>query len=547
MNLKEELQKIIEGDVFDDPESIKKYSKDASIYEVTPKLIVAPKNSRDIEAVVKFINNHPDLKLSITARSAGTDMSGGAIGEGIILDMTKYMNKLVSIGEDSAVVQPGMFYRDFEVETLKHNLLLPCYPASRELNTVGGMVGNNSAGEKTLAFGQTEHFVKSLKVILADGNEYTLKNLSLEELKKKAEQTDFEGQIYKQLSKLIIDNDNLIKEAQPKVSKNSTGYLLWKVWDGKNFNLAKLLTGSQGTLGVVTEIEFSLIKPKPFSKLLVIFLYNLDHLGDVVDKVLEYNPEAFESYDDQTIKFAARFWTEVLKVIKPHNILSLGFHFIPEILLTLRHGFPKLILMAEFTGETKEQVTEKAKTARDAIKPYHLQSRLTTDEDDEKKYWVIRRESFNLFRHHATKDRRTAPFIDDIIVPPQSLPEFLPKLQKLLDPYKKYLVYTIAGHVGNGNFHIIPLMDFSDSKHRQVITDLSKQVYDLVFSYHGSMSAEHNDGMVRGPYLEQMYGPKVFELFKEVKKTLDPKDVFNPHKKVEASFGYSNEHMVTHS
>ncbi len=547
MELKDNLQKIVKGKVIDDPASLKTYSKDASIFEITPKIIVVPKDSEDIKAVVKYINEHPELKLSITPRSAGTDMSGAAIGEGIILDMTKHINQLISIDKDSAIVQPGMFYRDFEVETLKHDLLLPCYPASRELNTVGGMVGNNSAGEKTLSFGQTENYVKQLKAILADGNEYLIKPLNKAELNKKIAQNDFEGRLYKQIFELVSKNDKLIKEAEPKVTKNSTGYLLWKVWDGETFDLTKLIIGSQGTLGVITEIEFKLVTPKKFSQLLVIFLYNLDNLGNVVNKVLEYKPESFESYDDQTVKFAAKFWTEVLKIIKPHSIIKLLINFIPEALMIIRYGFPKLILMAEFTGDSPEEVYKKAGSAQESIKSYHLQSRLTRDKDDVKKYWVIRRESFNLFRHHATKGRRTAPIMDDIIVPPQTLPEFLPKLQKLMEPYKKDIVYTIAGHIGNGNFHIIPLMNFNDKRHTQIISELPRKVYELVFEYKGSMSAEHNDGLIRGPYLEMMYGKNIVSLFKQVKEIFDKEGIFNPHKKVEATFEYANKHTVTSS
>lgn len=543
MPLKDDLLPIIQGEVLDDSQTLNSCSKDASIFDIRPQLVVCPKDSEDIKQLARYALNHPGV--SITPRSAGTDMSGGAINESIILDMTKHFNKIVDIGPDFATVQPGVYYRDFEAETLKKNLLLPCYPASRELCTVGGMVANNSAGEKTLAFGQTHEFVEKLKVVLADGNEYIFEPLTKEQLNKKIAQKNFEGEIYKRVYQLIEDNYETIQKAKPNVSKNSSGYLLWDVWDKQTFDLTQLITGSQGTLGVVTEIKFRLIKPKTKSGLLVIFLYNLNHLGEVVDKVLEFKPESFESYDDQTLKFATRFWTEVLRVIKPHNLLSLGLSFIPELFMTLKYGFPKLILMAEFTADTQDEVNSKSVAAQKSIQQFHLQSRITQNEDDARKYWVIRRESFNLFRHHATKNRRTVPFIDDIIVKPQILPEFLPKLDKLIEPYKKRMIYTVAGHVGNGNLHIIPLMDLTKEEDRAIIPELSKKVYDLVFEYKGSMSAEHNDGLIRGPYLEQMYGSEVYQLFKEIKNIFDPNGIFNPHKKVDATFEYSLEHIST--
>lgn len=542
MSLKSDLQGIFTGEIADDEITLQKYSKDASLFQIKPQAVLYPQDSAGIKKLVKFIKDNPSQGLSLTVRSGGTDMSGAAIGESLVLDMTKYFNKIIEIGDDFAKVQPGVFYRDFEPETLRKNLLLPTYPASRDLCTIGGMVNNNSAGEKTLTFGQIEKFIKSLKVVLSDGNEYSFEFLDKEQLNKKITQRDFEGELYQRVYKLITQNYDLIKEAEPKVSKNSTGYLLWKVWDGQTFDMSKLICGAQGTLGIVTEAKLKLIRPKKYTKLLVLFLYNISHLGEMVEEVLKFEPESFESYDDQTFRFAIRFWTEILNVIHPKNLLSLAWNFIPEALMTMRHGFPKLILLAEFTGNSEEEVINKCLTTQKSINRFHARSRITMDEDDAKKYWTVRRESFSLFRRHAG-GKRTAPFIDDIIVKPCFLPEFLPKLQHILKPYKKFMVYTIAGHIGNGNFHIIPLVDMKDTRVIQAIPELSEKVFDLVLKYKGSIAAEHNDGLIRGPYLEKMYGPKVYNLFKEVKRIFDPNNIFNPHKKTDATLKYSLDHL----
>src|SRR3989338_2613232 len=187
-DLKSKLQELIKGELLDDEATLNSYSKDASLFEIKPQVVIAPKNSEDVKNIVKFVSQHYEEGLSITPRSAGTDMSGGAINESILLDMTKHFNKIIEVGEKSAKTETGVFYRDFEKETLKKDLLLPCYPASRELCSVGGMVANNSAGEKTLLYGQTERFIKSLKVILSDGNEYEIKPINKKELDKKISQ-----------------------------------------------------------------------------------------------------------------------------------------------------------------------------------------------------------------------------------------------------------------------------------------------------------------------------------------------------------------------
>lgn len=538
-NIKEGLKLLLKGEVTDDEQSLKAFSKDASIFELRPQIIVAPQDTLDIQKLVGFINSQPP-GLSVTARSAGTDMSGGAINDSIILDMTKHFNQIKKVGENFALTQPGVYYRDFEASTLKRGLLLPCYPASRELCTVGGMVANNSAGEKTLSYGQTQNFVQSLKVILADGNEYKLESISKNDLNKKLAQKNFEGQLYRKIYQLIEKNFLLIRKAKPKVHKNSSGYLLWEVWNRQTFDLSKLIVGSQGTLGIISEIKFKLIKPKKHSKLLVIFLKNLDGLDQIVNRILTHHPESFESFDDYTLKVAMRFLPEVLKIMNAKNAFSLFLQFLPEVWMSLSGGVPKLVLIAEFTADTSREADSLCKKAQQDLSRFHLQSRITKGEQEAKKYWTLRRESFNLLRHHAGR-LRTAPFIDDLIVRPENLSMFLPRLQKILNQYQ--LIYTIAGHIGDGNFHIIPLMDFTDPRTKQIIPELSQKVYNLVFAFNGSMTAEHNDGLIRGPYLEKMYGPEVYQLFKEVKNIFDPKNIFNPHKKVDATSEYSFSHL----
>lgn len=535
----------LQGEVLNDDAVLNEYSHDASFFEVRPQVVVDPQNAADIKKLVQFVSAAKDSEpgIAITPRSAGTDMSGGAIGESIILDVHKHINNFLEIGANYAVAEPGMFYRDFEKKTLEHNLLLPPYPASRELCALGGMVANNGAGEKTLTHGKIENYVEELQVVLSDGNEYTFNALDKAGLDKKMQQKDFEGELYRKVFKLIDDNYEVIKAAKPDVSKNSAGYYLWNVWDRDTgiFDMNKLLVGSQGTLGIVTKIKFRLIPPETNSKMMVIFLKDLSNLVPIVETTLRHSPETFESYDDYTLKLAMKFLPDLIKILKPKNMLRLAWQFIPEAKMVLTGGFPKLVLLAEFTGKTEQEAQAKLQSAYEDIKKFGVPVRMIPNEDEAKKYWVIRRESFNLLRHHI-KDKRTAPFIDDIIVKPEVLPEFLPKLNKILQQYD--LVYTIAGHIGNGNFHIIPLMNMKDPHNHEIIPKLLDEVFGLVLSYHGSITAEHNDGLIRSPYLRQMYGDKIYSLFEQTKKIFDPKNIFNPGKKVGATVDYAMSHIV---
>ena len=302
-----------------------------------------------------------------------------------------------------------------------------------------------------------------------------------------------------------------------------------------------MIVGSQGTLGFVTKIKFRLIRPQPCSRLLVIFLKDLSPLADLTRLILAYKPESFESYDDNTFNIALRFFAEILKRIKG-NIFRLALSFIPEAWMILRGGIPKLVLLVEFTAQTRQEADKQARAAGQELKKIYpsLKMRVTKSDEETEEFWLIRRESFNLLRHHV-RGLRTAPFIDDLSVRAELLPEFLPELYTILGRYK--LLYTVAGHVGDGNFHIIPLMDFSDPKTKEIITNLSKEVYALVMKYKGSITGEHNDGLIRTPFVKEEFGESVYKLFEETKHIFDPNGIFNPNKKTGATLEYALAHL----
>jgi FAD/FMN-containing dehydrogenase len=342
--------------------------------------------------------------------------------------------------------------------------------------------------------------------------------------------------------KLISENYEVLQKARPTTSKNSAGYYLWNVWDKKTFDLTQLLTGSQGTLGLVTKIKFALVRPKPKSGLLVVFLNDLTRLGDLVYELLKFKPESLESFDDHTFSLAVKFLPAMIKRMKG-NLIKLAFQFLPEVFMVLTGGMPKLILICEFTGEEPLLIQKTAETAEKMIKEkFGFKTHITKNESESEKYWTVRRESFSLLREH-TRGLHTAPFVDDVAVHPKDLPEFLPRLNEIFSKYPS-LVYTIAGHAGDANFHIIPLMDFKKADQRAIIPKLSEEVYSLVMEYHGSITAEHNDGLVRTPYLEKMFGSKMTRLFAETKNIFDPQNIFNPRKKVGATLKYGSEHMI---
>lgn len=544
--LLKELQKIIKGDISTDEETLMKHSHDASLFEVKPQVVVFPQDAADIQALIAFVSKHkkehPDL--SLTGRSAGTDMGGGSINDSIIVAFQKYFNHIGGIKKNIGTVEPGVFYRDFEKESLKQDLIFASYPASREICAIGGIVNNNSGGEKSLQYGKTENFVKRIKVVLSDGNIYEFKALKRHQLRAKMAQNDFEGNLYRRIYKLIAKNYEVLQNAKPQVSKNSAGYFLWNVWDKEKdiFDLTKLWTGAQGTLGMLLEADLELVPVHKHREMEIIFLHDLSHLGEIIDAVLPLHPESFESYDDNTLKLALRYFPEFARQLGPIGLIQSGLAFAPAFMQMAVGRLPKLILQIDFTGNDPEELKQKIETLREKLKPLHPQTRIAI-EDQEKRYWLVRRESFNLLRNKI-RNKHTAPFIDDFVIKPHQIAEVLPQITAAVKKHPEF-IFTVAGHVGDGNFHIIPLVDITNKKVRKAIPEISKEVYSIITRYGGSITGEHNDGLIRTPYLQQMYGKEIIKLFEETKNIFDPQGIFNPRKKVHGNLAWAMNHIRT--
>ena len=532
----DEIKKIINGEIFNNKEILEKYSSDYSIFKVKPETIIYPKDKNDILNIVNFVskNKKSNPNLSITARSAGTDMSGGPLNQSIILDFTKYFNKILEINPEKQYIkaEPGVYFRNFEKEIQRFKLFYPPYPASKDLCALGGIISNNSGGEKTLKYGKTEDYVLELKAVLSDGKEYEFKPLKENELNQKLSQNDFEGEIYKKIYELINKNYDLILNSKPRVSKNSTGYNIWNIWDKSNkiFNLSQIFIGAQGTLGIITEAKLKLVPQQKYSKLIVAFVNDLNNIPLIINKVLKFNPESLESFDDKTLNVAFKFFFSLIKIIGA-NIFSFGISFLPELFMILSGGIPKMILLIELTSNDLNEIENQAKQIKKELDNLNIKSRIIQKEIETKKYWAIRRYSFKLL-HGGIKNKTAIPFIDDFVVNPENLPEILPKVNNILEKHKNKFIYTIAGHPGNGNFHIIPLADLRDEETRKLIPQIMEEIYKIVVEVGGSLSGEHNDGLIRTPYLKLMYSKEIIKIFEQIKTIFDPQNIFNPGKKV---------------
>lgn len=541
------LKKQVKGEVVTDLLSRQQVSHDASIYELVPEVIVSPKDSADIQKLVTFVTKNKEAypRLSITPRSAGTDMSGGAIGASILLEMTHHFNKVQKLDGTVLHVQPGAYMRDIDPVLFEEGLQLGCVPASRRLCTIGGMVGNNSGGEQSLRYGNTDRWVRELKVVLADGNEYTIIPLTKKQLDRKMAEKTFEGQLYRGIYDLIEKNYDIIKNARPNVNKNSMGYNLWSVWDRDTgiFDLTYLFTGSQGTLGIITDIKIEAVPKAEHSGLLLAYLPSIKNLGEIIEAVMAHRPATFEGFDDITFNLGIRYFKTFRRQLGTKEYLRQQTSLLKSV-AKFRGHLPNILLMIGFEGNSQVEVLRKISRLHDDLYRYNIRTEIEDDEKSAAPFWQIRRAALSLLAHQV-HGRYASPFIDDMAVQPKYLPKFIPEIRKVIRKYK--LPVTLQGHFGDGNFHLIPLMDIAGTKDQAKLEPVMRELIPIVLKYNGTMAGEHNDGMVRGPWLPAMFGQDIYQVFKEVKELCDPLYIFNPNKKTDASWDYSMSHIRTHN
>ena len=567
--IKGQLESLLDGDVTIDIDELTSHSTDWSLFSIMPDMVVYPKHTQDLQNLVIYVNDHNTKnhdKLTLTARAAGSGMSGGSLNHSIIVDVTRYMNQYVKtdVGDfgiqthrsgfaypiaGMATAQPGMKYIPVEEKTLARGMLMPTFPASRKLCALGGMVANNGAGEKSLKYGQNKDFVDKLKVILSDGNEYLLEPLSYSELQELIAEDTLLAEIAGEIYELIKQNWDLIQKKRPQTSKNSAGYLIWDVIsassisefeNGKGyFDLTKLVVGAQGTTGIISEITYKLVPIEEKEEMIVMFINDIHQLPKIVEVLKQHDLDTIELYDDHTFKIGIKFFKDFIKDKGFFPAIRYSMRFLPEFWMAVTGGVPKFVVLAESADKDTQKVHQEVLAELKDLKNHipKLKSFIVRGKAAQK-YWDFRHDSFKLLTEHSKKSRksgsgtRTAPFIDDIAVNPEHLPEYLPRLVKILDEYKDEFLYTIAGHLGNGNFHIIPLVDMNKQQNKDHILEISDRVYELALEYGGSITAEHNDGIVRTPYLPHMFGDEMVHVFKQVKQIFDPNNIFNPGKKI---------------
>ncbi|HEY8140426.1 MAG TPA: FAD-binding oxidoreductase [Nitrososphaera sp.] len=484
MPFDESLLRIAKGELLTDDWSRTSYSVDASHYEVMPSAILCPADEYDVQLACKYSH---DKKISVTARGAGTGLLGQSLSDGVILDFTKNMNRVIEVGENHVVVQPGIVKAVLDLELRKSGKFLPPDPASSNYCTVGGMIADNSSGVHCLGYGNTIDFLDEVKTVYADGTfGHSAKGNC--------------DQKMLQLRELLLSNLSSVENGFPRVSKNSCGYRLDAVVEGGDFNPQRVFAASEGTLGIVTQAQFRILDIPESRSLLVLGFQDLLAALRIVPAILEFSPVALEMMD--------------------HTVFA--------------HGSPEssglgCLLFVEFAGEKTEPERQmelcRRRTTGTCTALEHA-----SDEQSIARIWGARKGALNNIMKLTVGSRKPIGLIEDTVVRPH---ELVDHATDLLDTYRDHkMKYVMYGHVGDGNMHTRPLIDISSEEETGLVETIARRIFSRVVANGGTITGEHGDGIARVPFIELMYGKKITEIFASVKKLFDPMFSLNPGKKV---------------
>ncbi len=499
-----DLRRLLDSTkVKDDAATLRAYAVDASIYRLTPQVVVLPEREADIDLVMDYA---VPRGIALTARAAGTNLTGSAIGPGIILDVSR-LNRILEVNPEEkwARVQPGIVLNELNAQLASTALMFGPDPSSGEMCKLGGMLANNSSGPHTLRYGSVKDNVVSLRVRLESEGWLTAGREPVDGEGFPRPLADFQG--LRRIFDLVRDNLDLIQSKRPHVSKNSAGYNLFDVAEGLSqgiFDLPKLFVGSEGTLGIFSEATIRLVDRPRATVTGMIHFRHLEEMGEAVHHLLRLDPLALEVMDANTL-----------------DLIGRSRHQIPD--------EAAATLLIEFDREGDHGGIAQLQSA---CRPYRLAGDpvVATDPEHQRNLWKARKALYpTLYRYDAKK--KPINYVDDVVVAADRMGELIRYLNRVFGSAKVRL--AIFGHIGNGNAHVVPLLDVNDERDFQRMVETYYDVHDTILNqFQGSICGEHGDGRVRAEMVRKMFGDELYGLFVQVKHAMDPAGILNPGIKI---------------
>ncbi|MCE9616130.1 MAG: FAD-binding protein [Lentisphaerae bacterium] len=511
--LEKALRWEIHGEVSFDPHVLGLYATDASSYQIQPIGLVVPRNEDDVAAAMRIA---AEYGVAVLPRGGGTSLSGQTVARALVLDFSKYMNGVLelNVAERRVRVQPGLVRDELNALLAPHGLHFAPDPATTSRANVGGMIANNASGMRSLLYGKTVDHVLGLTVLLADGTRLTLGPLTPTAYDFKALQSTREGRIHRGLRDIIQTHRDEIRTRFPKVMRRVGGYNLDAFVDHEHWNLSKLICGSEGTLAVILDATLNL-EPLPRHTALCVAHFH-DLLGSIraVESILAHKPSAVELLD-----------RIVLRMARGNRATAAQAGFIA--------GDPAAALIVEFYADSAEEAARRVQAVADDLRSRGMGYAypVMTEAGSQANVWAVRKSGLGLMLG-IKGDRKPIPFIEDACVPVAVLPEYIDRVIKICHAHDTNV--TMYAHASVGLLHVRPVLDLRQAADIARMKSIADQTLALVMEYGGSWSGEHGDGLVRSPFMERVFGTRLYGAFKEVKQLFDPRGLLNPGKIVDA-------------
>ncbi len=518
-----QLADELEGELYGDKTMRILYATDASAYREMPLAVAVPKSVADIKKLIHFAKTH---KTSLIPRTAGTSLAGQVVGNGIIVDVSKYFTRIIELNKEErwVRVEPGVIRDELNLYLKPHGLFFGPETSTANRAMIGGMVGNNSCGSNSVVYRSTREHLLEVKALLSDGSEAEFKSLDVDAFHQKCEGNNLEASIYRSIRSLLsnYETQQEIRNEFPKksVERRNTGYAVDLLLDSApfvagepDFNFCKLIAGSEGTLAFITEIKVNVVPlPPKEAGLLCVHFNSIDESLRANLIALKYKPSASELIDHY-----------ILECTKDNLEQRKNRFFVK--------GDPGAILVIEFARDTREEVMALAHQVeaemRDAGLGYHFPLLFG---EDTKKIWTLRKAGLGLLSN-LPGDDKAVPVIEDTAVDVNDLPDFIRDFNRILDKHKLFSVHY--AHAGSGEIHLRPIINLKTKEGNQLFRVIAEEIATLVKKYKGSLSGEHGDGRLRGEFIRQMIGENNYKLLKKIKQTWDPDNIFNPNKIVD--------------
>jgi len=526
-DLYQALKKRVTGEVRFDEASRFLYSTDASIYEIKPIGVVIPRTHEDVFATMEVAR---DFKVPVLPRGGGTSLAGQTVGDAVVIDMSKHLNRVLEVNREErwAIVEPGVVQEQLNLHLRPMGFLFGPDTSTANRATIGGMMGNNSAGSHSILYGKTIDHVLSMDVILASGEGRTFSQITRDEAHRRG---GLEGRI----AEIAETHCEEIERRFPKIMRRVSGYNLDEFIRGDKFNLAKMMVGSEGTLAAVHQARVNIEPRPPATALCVVHYKDMVECIRSSDFILPFEPSAIELVDDLIIDLA-------------RNSLELSRQ------LDFIDGHPAAILLVEFYGESAAALKSKIEAMEAVLKRERFGYAYVRafDAAEQTKIWKVRKAGLGLLLGMKSA-RKPIAFVEDCAVEPSKLPEFFVRFRDVIHKYGTSAGYY--GHASVGCLHIRPLINTKVPSDIQIMQDMTNEIADLVMEFGGSMSGEHGDGLARSYLNEKLFGSRIYKAFQDVKLAFDPEGRMNPGKIVNAPpmteslrYGgqYESIHIPTH-